>query len=140
MEALHEHRPTAASKAADDDAVRELLRDRAGEFAKLLTGLGPDRDLADKADPLVHDDWPGWRLMTELRSIRGVGVTIGTKLLARKRPRLRPIWDDIVAELIQAPRMWEPLRPHLRADQCALHHRLLRLRRDAGLPEKISAK
>jgi len=35
--------------------------------------------------------------------------------------------------------LWEPLRLALRANDDALHHRLLRLRTAAGLPEQISA-
>lgn len=72
-------------------ATRALLRDQADEFFSLLIELGDDRDLVDETE--THDDeWAGWRLMTALRSLPGVGPTTASKLLARKRPRLRPIW------------------------------------------------
>jgi hypothetical protein len=120
-------------------AVRVLLRDRADEFSALLTGLGPDRDLADEDKPL-EDDWAGWPLMSQLRTLKGVGPTIASKLLACKRPRLRPIWDSIVAAVTgTAATQWEPLRVVLRADNRALHRRLLRLRSQAGLPAMVSA-
>lgn len=85
-------------------AIRKLLCERACEFERLLTYLGPDRDLAHEEDPLA-DDWIGWRVLTELKIIDDVGPTIGTKLLARKRPRLRPIWDQVVADVTQAPQL-----------------------------------
>ena len=34
---------------------------------------------------------------------------------------------------------WEPLRPALRADDCALQRRLVDLHEAAGLPEAVSA-
>ncbi len=64
----------------------------------------------------------------------------GRKLLARKRPRLRPIYDSVIAKATgSTDNLWEPLRLALRANDDALHHRLLRLRTAAGLPEQISA-
>lgn len=120
-------------------AARDLLRGRADEFALLLRELGPDRDLAD--EPERHpDDWAGWRLMAALRTLPDVGPTTASKLLARKRPRLRPIWDSVVSELTGTREsQWEPLRVALRADDRKLHRRLLRLRTSAALPEQVSA-
>ena len=118
---------------------RALLRDRADEFSRLLAELGPDRDLADEPEPL-HDDWPGWSLMAALKTVADVDTTTASKLLARKRPRLRPIWDPVIAEVTGSrARLWEPLRVALRQDDLALHHRLLRLRDKAGLPAAVSA-
>lgn len=62
-------------------AAITLLRDRADEFATILADVGPDRDLVDEID-LLDDNWPGWRLMRELRGIGGVGPTIASKLFA----------------------------------------------------------
>jgi hypothetical protein len=127
------------SVEAPKTAVRELLRERSDEFTTLLADLGADRDLADEAKPL-EAGWPGWRLMDDLRKIPGVGPTTASKLLARKRPRLRPIWDSVVAavtDTVQA--QWDPLRVALRVNDGALHNRLLHLRDQLGLPEAISA-
>jgi hypothetical protein len=126
------------SVEAPKSAVRELLRDRKDVFAKLLTAVGPDRDLVDEAEPLT-DGWLGWGRMKELRTIPGIGTTIASKLVARKRPRLRPIWDSVVAEVTgTAAAQWEPLRVALRADDRALHVRLLQLREKAQLPDEVS--
>lgn len=127
------------SVEAPKTAVRALLRDRADEFSGLLVDLGPDRDLTNE-DKLPGHTWAGWRIMDALRSIPGVGTTIASKLLARKRPRLRPIWDSVVAAVTDTvPAQWEPLRVALRADDLALHRRLLRLRDAAHLPAEVSA-
>ena len=109
---------------ATADAARALPRDRPDEFAKLLVAVGPVRDLAGEQQPLGAS-WPGWHLMRELRTLPGVGTTIASKLLARKRPRLRPIWDRLVANVTNTcESQWEPLREALSADGMALQDRL----------------
>ncbi|WP_257016373.1 DUF6308 family protein [Rhodococcus sp. ACS1] len=70
----------------------------------------------------------------------GIGQTKATKLIARKRPRLYPIWDSVVSQVLGTERAHlNPVREALRADDRALHHRLLSIREEAGLPEEISA-
>lgn len=71
-------------------------------------------------------------------SLPGVGATTASTLLARKRPRLRPIYDTIVAEVVGSTRLWEPLRAHL-TQHPDLHERLLRLREQANLSTDVSA-
>ena len=114
-----------------------LLDSRSDRFSELLQELGEDRDLVEEREPW-SDDWSGWLLWKELMRLPGVGATTASKLLARKRPRLRPIYDSVVAEVIGSTQLWEPLRSLLNSDP-ALHERLLRLRRDAGLFEAVSA-
>jgi hypothetical protein len=119
-------------------AARELLSERAGHFSTMLAALGQDLDLADMVQPMP-DDWIGWHLMKELCSIRGVNTTIASKLLARKRPRLRPVWDSVVSRVTGTEtRQWEPLRLELRKNDRNLHHRLVRLRDAAGLPDEVT--
>jgi hypothetical protein len=124
-------------------AALELLVVHADRFAELLSAVGPDRDLADEADPL-NDDWPAARLYGAVRVLPRVGRTITTKLLARKRPRLLPIYDSVVARVTDVgDSHWEPLRTVLRAPAAdgrpQLHERLIGLRSQAGLPPEISA-
>ncbi|WP_255221504.1 DUF6308 family protein [Rhodococcus wratislaviensis] len=70
----------------------------------------------------------------------GIGRTKATKLIARKRPRLYPIWGSVVSQVLGAARAHlNPVREALRADDGALHHRLLSIRGEAGLPAEISA-
>lgn len=118
-------------------AAIQLLDSRAHTFRELLEQLGEDRDLVEESDAWGND-WAGWRLWKELMSLPGVGATTASKLLARKRPRLRPIYDSVVAEVVSSTQLWEPLRALLSSSP-ELHERLLRLRHDADLPDEVSA-
>jgi hypothetical protein len=118
-------------------AALELLDTRAGEFACLLEQLGPDRDLVTQTRRW-DDDWVGWTLWAELMKLPGVGATIASKLYARKRPRLRPIYDSVVARVIGAESVWEPLRAHLH-EHPGFHEHLVSLRDEAGLSSDVSA-
>lgn len=116
-------------------AAVALLRDRAAEFNGLLTELGQDRDLVGEDE--LNDT--RWELQKRLCGLRGVNTTIATKLIARKRPRLRPIWDKVVATVTGTHRrQWEPLRAELRTNGGALHDRLLRLHQAASLPDAVT--
>jgi hypothetical protein len=117
-------------------AAMQLLRDRAERFTELLTEVGADRDLVDD-DSSLRDDWVGWTLMRELEALPDIGPVTASKLFARKRPKLRPIYDDVVAAVTGSRALWKPLYEALQTD--ALHERLLRLRDQAGLGENISA-
>ncbi|KQU28408.1 MULTISPECIES: DUF6308 family protein [unclassified Rhodococcus (in: high G+C Gram-positive bacteria)] len=120
-------------------AAREILVTRADEFAELLAAVGPDHDLVDDVDALTRDS-PLWRLETTLLSIKYIGRTKATKLMARKRPRLVPIYDVVVGEVLKTTLSHHnPIREALRADGGALDARLRSIRTAAGLPDDISA-
>jgi hypothetical protein len=130
---------TFLSVKVNPHATHALLKSRAQEFADLLAALGPDRDLVDEEHPL-DAQWAGWRLQTALRTLYRTGPTTASKLLARKRPRLRPIWDSVVSVVTATQHdQWEPVRVALREDDKALHRRLQRLREKANLPVEVSA-
>lgn len=118
-------------------AAAELLDTGAADFSALLEELGPDRDLVEERAPWP-EDWVGWRLWSKLTSLPNVGPTTASKLFARKRPRLRPIYDTVVAAVIGSTQLWEPLRVRLQED-VDLHPRLMRFREDLALPEQVSA-
>ncbi len=118
-------------------AAEALLDTRADEFAELLEELGPDCDLVEQRTPWP-DDWVGWRLWRMLDALPSVGPTTASKLYARKRPRLRPIYDSVIAEVIGSTSLWEPLRTHLQQD-LGLHPHLLSLRDDLRPPFDLSA-
>ncbi|MDX5969975.1 DUF6308 family protein [Rhodococcus opacus] len=120
-------------------AARAILHTEAEALNALLTAIGPDRDLVDEPEPLTPG-WPAWELETALWALPGIGQTKATKLIARKRPRLYPIWDSVVSQVLGTERAHlNPVREALRADDGALHRRLLSIRKEAGLPEEISA-
>ncbi|PFG44796.1 hypothetical protein ATJ88_3533 [Isoptericola jiangsuensis] len=117
-----------------------LLEDRAAEFAELLAAVPRDLDLVD-VDPVdIHPDWPAWRLWTALTRLHGVGWVTAGKLLARKRPRLAPVYDSVVRGAV-APTgsFWAWLAAALRADDRALHRHLLSLRDEAAIGPDVSA-
>lgn len=119
-------------------AAIHVLQDGADEIDAMLAAVGPDRDLAD--EPPLPPDWPARRLNRRLRELHGVGPVTASKLLARKRPRLLPVWDAVVAKVTGTEvDQWVPLRAALAEDDRALHERLLRLRETAGLPGQVSA-
>ncbi len=128
---------TFLSVNASASAAIRLLDTEAQTFNLLLAELGLDEDLVDARDPWPVG-WAGWRLHSALLALPDVGPTTASKLLARKRPRLRPIYDSVVANVIGSHSLWESLRAHLVADP-AFHHRLLTLRDDAKLPKDVSA-
>ena len=116
-----------------------LLGESNASLNGLLADVGPDRDLAREADPLTPES-PLWRLETALRDIHGVGRTMASKLIARKRPRLFPIYDDVVGrELGTKTAHLEPVRFSLHARNGELHDRLSDLRDRAGLNDAVPA-
>lgn len=120
-------------------AAIEILGGRRGDFTQLLQAIGEDRDLVDEAEPLGRDS-AAWQLNSALREFDNVGPTVASKLMARKRPRLIPIYDTVIDSHVlgRSGVQWEPMRQALRAEGGALHERLLKLRAAAGLDERIS--
>ncbi|QOW00163.1 DUF6308 family protein [Rhodococcus pyridinivorans] len=130
---------TLLSVRASGRAARMLLVERREEFGALLAAVGPDRDLADEEDEMTPTS-PVWQLEEALRTVPSVGRTTASKLIARKRPRLYPIYDTVVADVLRTERAYlEPTRSALRADGRRLHTRLLAIRDTAGLESTISA-
>ncbi|MGV8874906.1 MAG: DUF6308 family protein [Rhodococcus sp. (in: high G+C Gram-positive bacteria)] len=120
-------------------AAREVLVTRAARFTELLEAVGPDRDLAEESEALTPDS--SIRVLErELRSIHDIGRTKATKLMARKRPRLVPIYDVVIGRVLNTQKVHrDPIRELLRADGGALQTRLIGIRSKAELPEEISA-
>jgi uncharacterized protein DUF6308 len=82
-----------------------------------LRAIPPDLDLIE-ADDAAWEAAPGERLVADaLRATLGPGrsVSVATKMLYLKRPRLFPMLDGLVAELLGGPVTAEA--PGARADQ-----------------------
>lgn len=98
----------------------------------------------DMVEAEVSDLAPGspadraWHLLC---AQHGVDWVIAGKFLARKRPRLLPVYDKVVRCALGRPRpsFWLALHATLSADDHALHRQLLALRQAAGVPETVSA-
>jgi hypothetical protein len=149
-------RPEAADRITAEDLVAvqslsvtvpatvalDLLEGPLGaRLSGLLSDIPRDIDMVDADADVVADDSPADQTWHLLRDQPDVGWVIAGKLLARKRPRLLPVYDKVVRCALGRPRpsFWLALRAELRADDRALHRELLALRQVAGVPETVSA-
>lgn len=120
-------------------AAHRLLMSEAGRFTELLEAVGPDHDFVDIDPEDITPDSPAWELERALRELPDIGRTISSKLMARKRPRLVPIYDKVLRRVMGLQKAhWVPLNAALRAKDHSLQHRLLTLRSEAGLPATLS--
>ena len=125
--------PAAASIA--------LLGPDADRVSALLSGIPADVDLVDAEDALISEASPASQLWELLRGYKGVGRTKTSKLMARKRPRLVPIFDSVVERelgLNGSSGHWTGMREVLRADDGALHRRAVTLQDTPGVGPLIS--
>ncbi|MFF7299880.1 DUF6308 family protein [Streptomyces sp. NPDC008265] len=122
-------------------AALDLLEGDLGHrLSALLARIPTDVDLAEAATAELAEGSPAhtaWQLLCERP---GIGWVTAGKLLARKRPRLLPVYDQVVRCLLGRPEsFWLGLHAALRADDRALHRALTDLGRSAGLPATVSA-
>jgi Family of unknown function (DUF6308) len=88
--------------------IRALLGSRKREFGGMLAVLPEATDLWDATDDTLRDIDVLWDALT---AIDGIGTASASKLLARKRPRLCPISDNVVIKAVDVPgRTWDVLR------------------------------
>ncbi|WP_217178952.1 DUF6308 family protein [Streptomyces sp. AC495_CC817] len=119
----------------------DILEGRLGtRLSVLLHAIPRDIDMVDADAVVVADGSPAdqaWGLLCEQY---GVNWVIAGKVLARKRPRLLPVYDRVVRCAVgRPPSFWLALHAALREDDGAVHRQLLELRQVAGLPETVSA-
>lgn len=92
----------------DSTGTREVDANR---FTEPLTEVGADRDLVGD-DSVLRDDCVGRTLMSEQQALPDVGPVTASKLFARNRPRLRPIYDDVVAAVTGSHTLWSRCTKH----------------------------
>lgn len=120
-------------------AALEILEHRRSTLHKLLRQIPTDRDLVCVEPADITSSWAPWQLEAELRSITGLGPTTVSKLIARKRPRLVPVYDTVVQNLLKpVGGFWASLNDALRAYDRALHNHLIDLREESGIGQDIS--
>ncbi|WP_256106987.1 DUF6308 family protein [Streptomyces sp. ODS05-4] len=148
-------RPGAADTVTADDLIAvqtlsvqvhpevalDLLEGDLGRrLARLLGEIPTGLDLAAADAAHVDTSSPAEEAWALLEQRKHIGWVTAGKLLARKRPRLLPVYDQVVRCAVGRPGgFWLALRDALRADDLALHHALTALRRRAELPETVSA-
>ncbi|MFI6730610.1 DUF6308 family protein [Streptomyces atratus] len=121
----------------------DILEGRLGaQLSGLLHAIPRDIDMTDADASVLADGSPADQAWHLLRDQPDVGWVIAGKLLARKRPRLLPVYDKVVRCALGRPRpsFWLALHAALREDDRALHRQLLELRQVAGVPETVSAR
>lgn len=107
----------------------------------LRDDLGQDRDLASLTDTQVRELESKSTIWTQLRRLPGVGPTRTSKLIARKRPRLIPIYDSLVGAAVYGGSTigyWTRMHAALTANDAMLHEQLVLLREQAGLEDYVS--
>ena len=130
-------------------AVIGLLAERQLDITALLTQIPADLDLADVTyddfKALLGEESPAWKLWDILRGKEtggwGIGPTRASKLMARKRPRLIPIWDSVVGaeiNLESSLTQWSEWHEVLTQDGGALTRRLDNMQDQAELPYPVS--
>lgn len=104
----------------------------------LLGEIPHDVDLWETAVSVFSTDSAAQKLWDLMEGLPGIGwVTVG-KLLARKRPRLFPVYDEVVKEALMPNRrgFWLSLREELQDP--VLRNRLRDIQEQAGLTHRIS--
>jgi Family of unknown function (DUF6308) len=126
---------------------RQLLHDPvAGRLEQLLRQLPTDVDLWDADDDLLAVAAEAWELIRTLDE-DGHGSAdrwvTASKLLARKRPRLVPLYDEKVRRVValaDGTDWWLSLREALRRDleDNEVRHRVRRAMSEAAVPGYVS--
>ncbi|ROR72389.1 DUF6308 family protein [Bogoriella caseilytica] len=125
----------ASQRLLEDDEFSEVA---SAHLAKLPTDL----DLVDADPETLAAGGVAAQLWSHLYQLRGVGPTTVSKLMARKRPPLIPVWDSVIQRafgLKNSGAQWRIWRDNLAADNQRLHRDMLVLREKAGLTDEISA-
>lgn len=86
-------------------AAVELLRDPDRRFGDLLRSIPVEASVENEQGQklLREGDSPSHRLWRSLDGLHGIGWVTAGKLMARKRPALIPVYDNVVKTYLQAP-------------------------------------
>ena len=119
------------------NAALAVLHRQASGFSALLSDIPADVDLWDASEDVIGPESAAARLWGRLMAFPKMGWVTTSKLLARKRPRLLPVYDTVVKAALQPNNsaFWLPLREELQED--LLVKRLKEMRAIAGLDERI---
>lgn len=136
VEALNVQIPFAVGKELLDG---QLGRDISARLREIPTdaelGTGSARELIVDGG---HAD-QAWQLLNNWNEKTGIGWVIAGKLLARKRPKLIPVYDSIVSCQFGAPKhVWLKLHDQLAKNDGELRAALAEVRATLGVDDKVS--
>lgn len=132
---------TTLSVSVPAEAAIDLLDGALGEqLTLLLVDIPTGIPLTDeRAGDLVADGSRADRAWHLLTGVHGIQWVTAAKILARKRPHLLPVYDNVVRCVLNEPNsFWSSLHAALRDDGCSLDHQLQKIRTQAGLDARIS--
>jgi hypothetical protein len=125
-----------------------LLETKTEEITKSLSAIPADLNLAElkreEFQEILGKGSPAhelWRLLRGSDSGRwGIGPTTASKIMARKRPNLIPIWDSVIGRVVgeqNADTQWADWHAVL-SDGSGLPERLDAIRLAAGVDRHVS--
>lgn len=111
-----------------------------GNLSELLQRVPVELEIGERdAAAVLADDAPATEAWDLLTAQDGVGWVTAGKLLARKRPRLLPVYDDVVRCVLGAPdHVWLWLNDLFSADGMALPRTLSEVGARAGISAQVS--
>jgi hypothetical protein len=134
---------TTLSVSVPAEVAIQILDESLGnQLADYLAKIPTSTALADDdADQHITTESPAQQAWRLLMDCHGISWVTASKLLARKRPHLLPVYDDVVRCALQHPvnDNWAALRAALRADGNALDQKLHGLREAAEIDPRVSA-
>ncbi|WP_127360468.1 DUF6308 family protein [Actinacidiphila soli] len=111
-------------------------------YSDLLEQLPTDVELVDADQDIIAKGGPAWQLWERLRETDDIGPVGAGKLLARKRPRLLPVYDSVIKRVFNRPHndltFWSDMRSALRADDQKLVNHLEAVRDLSGIGDDIT--
>ena len=119
----------------------DLLHGQVGRDLSGLLEQIPTSARLEAASPAdVDDDSPAARAWAVLEEQHGLGWVTAGKLMARKRPHLVPVYDEVVRCVLGKPdgQVWERYREALQVRDGELAGQLDKLRAAAGLGDEVS--
>jgi hypothetical protein len=117
-----------------------LLEEESARFNALLQQVPKELDLWEADEAVIAPGSPASELWARTEKLPGGGWVTAGKLLARKRPRLIPVYDRVARKALGRKKgdgWWLPLQAVLR-DNPDLVARLFELRTDSKIGEDIS--
>ncbi|WP_062381184.1 DUF6308 family protein [Demequina pelophila] len=118
-------------------AIKIMSSDFLAEAESLLAHVPADVSISDpSADALIQRNGYADQFWDLLQTVPGFGPTRTSKLIARKRPLLLPVYDSVVRDVLglKGPRHhWTRMREIMTADGNSVETRATEIRDEAGV-------